>query len=98
MDTQPTSTRPTTDTADSSARPGRRGFLKLALGAAVAAPTLAACGGGKSGALGGGGDSGGKVTELVVPINKSPWLPAFQKLAARYEEETGVTITLREFP
>lgn len=85
-------------TDDLVAHPDRRDVLKLLLGAAASVPLLAACGGGGSGALGGGNSSGGKVTELVVPINASPWLPGFQKLAARYQQESGVKITLRQFP
>jgi multiple sugar transport system substrate-binding protein len=77
----------------SEGRPGRRDVLKFALGAAASIPALAACGGGDGGPLGGG--SGG---ELVVPINTSPWLPAFRALAAQYRQESGVSVTLREFP
>jgi multiple sugar transport system substrate-binding protein len=77
----------------------RRGFLRL-LGAGVSIPVIAGltgCGGGGSGALG-GGSKGGKVTELIVPTNRSPWLPAYRQVAAQYEKESGVKITLREFP
>lgn len=77
----------------------RRSFLTAAFGTAVSIPVLAACSGGSGGALGGsGGSSGGEVNELIMPINKSPWLPAFRELAAQYSEESGVKITLREFP
>lgn len=78
------------------ARSDRRDFLKLVASATASIPIVAACEGG-SGALGGSG-SKGKLTELVVPINVSPWLPAFQKLATQYERESGVRITLRQFP
>jgi multiple sugar transport system substrate-binding protein len=78
-------------------RSGRRDFLKMLAGGAASVPVLAACGGGGGGALGGSG-SGGKVTELVVPVNVSPWLPAFQKLATQYQQKSGVRITLRQFP
>jgi hypothetical protein len=77
----------------------RRGFLRL-LGAGVSIPVIAGltgCGGGGSGALG-GGNKGGKVTELIVPTNRSPWLPAYREVAAQYEKESGVKVTLREFP
>lgn len=77
----------------------RRSFLTAAFGTAVSIPVLAACSGGSGGALGGSGGSGdGEVKELIMPINKSPWLPAFQELAAQYGKESGVKITLREFP
>jgi multiple sugar transport system substrate-binding protein len=77
----------------------RRSFLRL-LGAGVSMPAIAAvtgCGSGGSGGLGGAG-KGGKVTELVVPTSRSPWLPAYRKVALQYEKESGVKITLREFP
>jgi multiple sugar transport system substrate-binding protein len=81
----------------SSATPDRRAFLKLLLAGAASVPVVAACSKGGGGALG-GGNTGGKVSELVVPINASPWLPAFQKLVAKYQQEGGVKITLRTFP
>jgi multiple sugar transport system substrate-binding protein len=75
----------------------RRSFLWGAMGAGLAA--VAGCSrGGGGGALGGGGGGGGQVTELVVPTNKSPWLNAYKEVAARYQQEQGVRITLREFP
>lgn len=77
----------------------RRRFLRGALGAGISIPALAAftsCSD-KGGALGGGG-GGGEVTELVVPINSSPWLEAYKTVAAAYEQESGVKIVLREFP
>ena len=40
----------------------------------------------------------GKVTELIVLTGVTPWLPAYQKVAAQYEQEKGVKITLRQFP
>ncbi len=58
---------------------------------------LAACSGGggaDEGPLSGGSDD----DTLVVPVNRSPWLPAYKKLVAQYEEETGITVDLREFP
>jgi multiple sugar transport system substrate-binding protein len=81
---------------------GRRSFLQLAA-TGVSMPAiagLAGCGGGGGGggALGGGGGEGGEVTELIVPTNQSPWLEAYRTVAAQYEEESGVRITLREFP
>jgi multiple sugar transport system substrate-binding protein len=74
----------------------RRRFLQLLAGG-VSLPAIAACGGGGGGALGGGG-GGGEVTELIVPTNQSPWLNAYRAVAAQYEQETGVRVTLREFP
>lgn len=77
----------------------RRRFLQI-LGVGAVVPVLgglAGCSTGKSGSLGGGGAEG-KVTELVVPTNKSPWLDAYRKVAAAYQEKSGVRITLREFP
>jgi multiple sugar transport system substrate-binding protein len=80
-----------------SLRLTRRSLLLGAAGAGLAA--VSGCsGGGGGGALGGGGGGGGKVTELVVPTNKSPWLNAYKKVAAQYQEQQGVRITLREFP
>jgi multiple sugar transport system substrate-binding protein len=77
----------------------RRRFLQvLGLGASV--PLLggvAACSQGGGGALGGGG-GGGKVTELVIPTAKTPWLDAYRKMAAKYQEQSGIRVTLREFP
>lgn len=79
----------------------RRRFLQLAC-AGISLPAIAAlpgCGGGGGGALGGGGGgAGGEVSELIVPTNQSPWLAAYRSVAAQYEAETGVRITLREFP
>jgi multiple sugar transport system substrate-binding protein len=75
----------------------RRSFLWGAAGAGLAALSGCSSGGG-GGALGGGGAGGGKVTELVVPTNKSPWLNAYKKVAAQYQEQHGIRITLREFP
>ncbi|MHA6624825.1 extracellular solute-binding protein [Pseudonocardia sichuanensis] len=89
-----------TSTANVLSTMDRRRFLRLAaLG--VSLPAIAgasACGGGGTGALGGGGGAGGEVTELVVPTNQSPWLDAYRAVAAQYEAESGVRITLREFP
>ncbi|WP_219415257.1 extracellular solute-binding protein [Pseudonocardia nigra] len=83
-----------------SAAMSRRRFLQLAAGG-VSIPAIAGltgCGGGGAGALGGGGGAGGEVTELIVPTNQSPWLDAYRTVAAQYEAESGVRITLREFP
>lgn len=77
----------------------RRRFLQI-LGAGTAVPLiggLSGCGSG-GGSLGGDSSGDGKVTELVVPTSQSPWLDAYRKLAAKYQEKTGIKITLREFP
>ncbi len=67
------------------------------------AVTLAACSGGSApgdmplgseGTEGGGGDGG----KLVIPVNRSPWLPAYKALVEQYQEDTGITVELREFP
>lgn len=42
--------------------------------------------------------AGTNVTELVLPINQSPWLDAFRKVAAQYQSQSAITITLRDFP
>jgi len=76
----------------------RRRFLQLAA-MGVSLPAIAGvsgCGGAGTGALGGG--AGEEVTELIVPTNQSPWLDAYRTVAAQYEAESGVRITLREFP
>jgi len=39
-----------------------------------------------------------QVKELHIAINKSPWLPAFEKLTKMYEGETGVKMVLHVFP
>lgn len=38
------------------------------------------------------------VKELVVATAVSPWLPAYRAVTQMYEKESGVKITLREFP
>ncbi|MFE4423408.1 extracellular solute-binding protein [Streptomyces sp. NPDC056817] len=77
----------------------RRNFLTTALGAGVAAPALAGLAGcgNNSGPLA-GGSADGKVTELVVPTARTPWLDSYRRIGARYQQETGVRITLKEFP
>lgn len=75
----------------------RRRFLQL-IGAGATAPLVAggltSCNQAGGGALG-GGDGGG---QLVVPTAASPWLDAYRELTAAYQEKTGITVTLREFP
>jgi multiple sugar transport system substrate-binding protein len=80
---------------------GRRDFLRMALGLGIGIPAIASLPsctrGGGGGALGGGG-GGGEVKELIIATNRSPWLGAYQKVAAQYEQESGIKATLREFP
>ncbi len=81
---------------------GRRRLLQgLGAGASVAAlacasPVRAAMGPGLL--LGAGGGGGGKVSELIVLTGVTPWLPAYQKVAAEYEKARGIKVTLRSFP
>lgn len=74
-----------------------RAFQAAAAGAIVLA--LGACSGGAASDMplgnGSNGDGGGT---LVVPVNRSPWLPAYKSLVQKYQQETGVSIELREFP
>lgn len=77
---------------------GRRQFLgTLSLGGAALATSLTACSSGGTGALGGGGSTG-EVKELIVPTARTPWLDAYRRLAAAYEDISGIRIVLREFP
>src|SRR5579871_3870397 len=39
-----------------------------------------------------------EVTELIVITGTTPWLPAYQKVAATYQAAKGVKITFRPFP
>ena len=75
----------------------RRLLGALPLGGASLAASLTGCSSGGTGALGGGGSSG-EVTELIVPTARTPWLDAYRRLAAAYEEVSGIRIVLREFP
>jgi len=62
------------------------------LAALLAGGVLTACGGGDE------GSSGGDVTEIVVATAETPWLDSYQQIADLYQQETGVTVTLRTFP
>ena len=75
----------------------RRLLEALPLGGVTLAASLTACASGGTGALGGGGGSG-KVKELIVPTARTPWLDAYRRLAAAYEDVSGIRIVLREFP
>lgn len=75
----------------------RRLLSTLPLGGITVATSLAACGSGGTGALGGGGGKG-EVKELIVPTARTPWLDAYRRLAAAYEDVSGIRIVLREFP
>jgi multiple sugar transport system substrate-binding protein len=48
--------------------------------------------------LGNSTKSGGEVKSIVVPTNESPWLGAYQKLAAEYTKQSGVKVDLRPMP
>lgn len=83
-----------TTSDDFHRRFSRRSFMRAA-GVAVSIPALAqlsACSN-TGGAIASGGSN-----ELVVPISSSPWLSAYKKVTAMYQTETGVKVTLREFP
>ena len=69
--------------------------LALAL-AVVMALSLAACGGGSSsgGSSGGGSSSGGSAGEFRLVNNKVEIDEGLKKLAAKYEEETGVKVNI----
>lgn len=77
----------------------RRRFLQI-VGVGAAVPLLGGLAGCSTsgGALGGGNAGSGKVSELTVPTAQTPWLDAYRKLAAKYQEKTGIKVTLREFP
>ena len=74
----------------------RRRFLRAAGVSGAAALALPGCGGGGGGALGGGSD--GEVTELVVPTASTPWVDAYKAVLAEYENSSGISVTVREFP
>ena len=45
-----------------------------------------------------GGNRGGQGSSTIsIAINQSPWLPAFEQIAAAYQEETGNTVNLQVF-
>lgn len=77
----------------------RRSLLQrsalLGLGAPLIGASVAACGTRQ----GAGTDSGATATQTVtMAINESPWLSAYEALAAHYQAQTGVEIVLRAFP
>lgn len=79
----------------------RRRFMSMAaLGVSMPALAtfLSSCSRENQGALGGGGDAEGKVTELIVATATTPWLEPYREVVRRYEAESGVKITLRAFP
>lgn len=45
-----------------------------------------------------GEPSASQVQEIVVATAETPWLGGYEKMADLYQEETGVTVTLRVFP
>lgn len=93
--------RSLTEETDMYAPRNKSRRVTVAVGASLTATlTLAACsgGGGAGEAPLGGTGEGGDGGTLVVPVNRSPWLPAYKALVAQYEEETGTDVELREFP
>lgn len=44
------------------------------------------------------GDAAKAVTELSIATAETPWLEGYKKIAAEYEAETGVKVTLTAFP
>lgn len=74
----------------------RRAFKLAAAG--LLALSLSACSGGSAGDMPLGDSAEGEGGNLVVPVNRSPWLPAYKTLVQQYHEETGITVELREFP
>src|SRR5699024_1411914 len=75
----------------------RRLLSALPLGAASLAASVAGCSSAGTGATGGSGTSR-VATELIVTTARAPWLDAYRRLAAAYEEVSGIRIVLREFP
>jgi multiple sugar transport system substrate-binding protein len=75
---------------------------RLATVVALCAVAVAACsGGGNQGGLAGGaagGNEGGGGDTLVVPTSQAPWNPAYAEVVDHCEEQTGLTVDLREFP
>ncbi len=69
----------------------RRFAVGLSAGVALAL-SLSACAGGT-----GGGDASGDVTELTVVAANSPWTEGLKTLATKYEEETGVAVTIEAY-
>lgn len=76
---------------------GRR--ITIGIAATSLIVSLAACtSGGGGGALNteGAGEEGGKT--LVVLAGSGPWHPGYAAAIAQYEEETGNTVDIRQFP
>ena len=69
----------------------RRTLAALAAGAVVAL-SMTACSGGA-----GGGDQEEEVTSLTVVAANSPWVEGLKTLATKYEEETGVAVTIEAY-
>jgi len=60
---------------------------------------LSGCSSDNQGALGGGSGKGdGSVDELIVATATTPWLESYREVVKRYQAESGVKVTLREFP
>ncbi|MGF3056774.1 ABC transporter substrate-binding protein [Microbacterium sp. YY-01] len=71
----------------------RRPLIRAAIAITAGALVLSGCSANNS-----GGGAEGEVTELIIPTNVSPWLDSYKKIAAEYERETGIKITLKEYP
>jgi multiple sugar transport system substrate-binding protein len=68
-----------------------RRSVVAAMAAGAATTALTACGGGSA-----EGDSG-EVTSLTLVAANSPWTEGVKQLAAAYEQETGVAITVEAY-
>ena len=79
-----------------SAKMTAAAIVPLALSAGI----LASCSGNAESPLPGGGGAGGDCAgrTMVVPVNRSPWLSAYQQVVSQYQDETGVQVDLREYP
>src|SRR5699024_3388512 len=95
MDNSSTTGRSSTATQHVSRRALLQRSALLGLGAPLVGATATACGTREGTDGDGSGQDGGQIT---MAINESPWLAAYQALAAAYTDETGVEVTLRAFP
>ncbi|MDO5048496.1 MAG: sugar ABC transporter substrate-binding protein [Actinomycetaceae bacterium] len=73
-------------------------YMKLAAVSAAAMLMLTACGGGDS--VGGsqteGGDSEGGASEITYSLWDSNQLPAYEQCAAKFTEESGITVKINQ--
>lgn len=70
-------------------RPSQRLFAAAAT-AAAAALVLSGC-------AGGGDPAAAKVTELTVVAANSPWTVGLKTLAAKYKDQTGITVNIEAY-